>query len=376
MYRMTDLMRRSALLVPVSAATARVRAAWRLPAAIGARPTGERLERMRTSPRYRDGAFHNDVPASMAPPSSGPGILREFMFGREQRRPAGAVPLVRPSATDLDAPPLDGVRLTWLGHATALIELEGRRVLFDPVWSDRVSPSPLVGPRRLHPVPMPLEDLPPLDAVVVSHDHYDHLDMRTIRLLAAMHDAPFVVPLGVGAHLERWGIGPDRIIELDWHERATVAGVELIATAARHFSGRLRPGENTSLWASWVVAGPNRRVFYTGDSGYFDDYAKIGAEYGPFDAALIQIGAYSPYWPDVHMTPEEGIATHLAVRGGLLVPVHWGTFNLSLHSWSEPVERVLLEAQAHGVRTAVPLPGQPIEVDDAPRLDHWWRAVS
>jgi L-ascorbate metabolism protein UlaG (beta-lactamase superfamily) len=373
---MSTLVRRSTLLVPVGAGAALARAAWDVPAALGGRPTGDRLERMRRSPRFRDGVFHNEVPASIAPPSSGPGILREVIFGREPRRPRRAVPIVAPSLGELATPPADGLRLTWLGHATALVELEGKRVLFDPVWSERVSPSQAVGPRRMHPVPLALEALPPLDAVVISHDHYDHLDMRTIRRIAASQATPFLVPLGVGAHLERWGIPVERIIELDWEESAEVAGLTLTATASRHFSGRRRPGENTTLWASWVVAGKERRVFYTGDSGYFDDYAKIGAAHGPFDATLIQVGAYSPYWPDIHMTPEEGVATHLAVRGGLLIPVHWGTFNLALHSWSEPVERVLKDADIHDVRVAVPRPGQLLDVDALPGADPWWRAVA
>lgn len=373
---MSTLVRRSALLVPVGAGAALAKAVWDVPAALGGRPSGDRLERMRRSPRFRDGAFHNEVPASIAPPSSGPVILREVVFGRGPRRPRSPVPIVASSLADLAAPPTDGLRLTWLGHATALIELEGKRVLFDPVWSDRVSPSQAVGPRRMHPVPLSLESLPPLDAVVISHDHYDHLDMRTIRRLAASQDVPFLVPLGVGAHLERWAIPASRIIELDWEESAAVAGMTLTATASRHFSGRRRPGENTTLWASWVVAGKERRVFYTGDSGYFDDYAKIGAAHGPFDATLIQVGAYSPYWPDIHMTPEEGVATHLAVRGGLLVPVHWGTFNLALHSWSEPVERVLKDAATHDVRVAVPRPGQILDLDALPAPDPWWRAVA
>ena len=251
------------------------------------------------------------VPGSVVPP---PGtrsdLARELFRGRELRRPKGVIPVVRPSATDLAAPPADGVRLGWLGHATVLLEIEGRRVLFDPLWSQRCSPLSLVGPRRLHPMPLALTDLPPLDAVVISHDHYDHLDMPTVRRLAAITKAPFVVPLGVGAHLERWGIDPERVVELDWDEHTDVGGLRLTATAARHFSGRLRQ-DNSTLWASWVVAGPTRRVFYTGDSGFFDDYAVIGAQHGPFDATLVQIGAYSPYWPDIHMTPEEGVAAHL-----------------------------------------------------------------
>lgn len=366
-------LRRSALLVP---AAALVRAAWDIPTAIGGRASGARLERMRGSAQYRDGAFRNRVPASVVPAGKAPDIGRELLRDRARRRPAMAIPVVTPSAAELSNPPLDGLRVTWLGHATALVELEGRRVLFDPIWSQRCSPSALIGPRRLHRVPMPLAALPPLDAVVISHDHYDHLDMATIRKLAALQSVPFVVPLGVGAHLERWGVRQSRIIELDWDESASVAGLELTATAARHFSGRLRQ-DNSTLWASWVVAGPNRRVYYTGDSGYFEDYKRIGEEHGPFDATLVQVGAYSPYWPDIHMTPEEGVATHLAVNGGVLVPVHWCTFNLALHPWSEPMERLTAEAAARDVRLAIPKPGQVLDLDRVPVApDTWWRTIA
>jgi L-ascorbate metabolism protein UlaG (beta-lactamase superfamily) len=363
-----DLVRASALLVPVGAL---VGAGWQVPAAIGGRPAGDRLARMRQSPNYHDGMFHNTVAAPVGVPSGN--ALRDFAFGKEKRKPSNAVPLV--PVGDLSTP--HDLRLSWLGHATALVEVEGVRFLFDPVWADRVSPSTLLGPKRLHPVPWELADLPELAAVVISHDHYDHLDMTTIRRLAARQPSlKFVVPLGVGAHLERWRIATDRIVELDWDEHVTIEHVDVVATAARHFSGRLKPGGNGTLWASWVLAGRDRKVFYTGDSGYFDGYQRIGAEHGPFDVTLIQVGAYSPYWPDIHMTPEEGVATHRAVRGELLVPVHWGTFNLAMHSWAEPVERLLHDAKSHDVKVAVPKPGQLLDVSAAEPPDGWWRAVA
>jgi L-ascorbate metabolism protein UlaG (beta-lactamase superfamily) len=248
-------------------------------------------------------------------------------------------------------------------------------VLFDPVWSDRVSPSRLVGPKRLHPVPVPLDQLPALDAVVISHDHYDHLDLATIEALVADHSAPFLVPLGVAAHFERWGVPADRVIELDWDERAEVAGLTFVATAARHFSGRAFTRDNT-LWASWAVLGPNRRVFYSGDSGYFDGYAAVGAEHGPFDVALMQIGAYGQAWPDIHMTPAEGVRAHLDLGARLLVPLHWATFNLAFHDWSEPVDWVWREAKENGVDLAVPRPGERIDVDQPPPVDPWWQAIA
>jgi L-ascorbate metabolism protein UlaG (beta-lactamase superfamily) len=350
-------------------------AAWavrEMPAQLGAKPAGARGDRVRRSAQFQDGKFRNQAPAVMMPPGSVRETLRELIFGKQRRRPTGAVPVVVPSSSALSP---DGLSIIWYGHSSALVEIEGRRVLFDPVWSDRCSPSTLVGPRRLHPVPMPLDELPQLDAIVISHDHYDHLDMPTVRELARIQAAPFLVPLGVGAHLERWGVPPKRIIELDWDETADVAGLRFVASAARHFSGRAFSRDGT-LWASWVVRGAKRRVFYTGDSGYWEGYTAIGAEHGPFDVTLIQIGAYGAGWPDIHMTPENGASAHLDVRGQLLIPLHWCTFNLALHDWAEPADRLWLEAKARDIKLAIPRPGERVDVDDPPAVDGWWQAIA
>jgi L-ascorbate metabolism protein UlaG (beta-lactamase superfamily) len=355
------------LLTAGLAATA---AAWALkdvPAALGGTPDPAKMKR---SPQFRDGVFHNRAVTSTMSAAGGGSTLRDFLRGGERRKPSGEIPLVaaRPPATG-------GLHITWYGHASALVEIEGSAVLFDPVWSDRCSPSGLVGPRRLHPVPHTLDQLPELTAIVVSHDHYDHLDLPTVRALTRTQSAPFVVPLGIGAHLERWGVPADRIVELDWDETAEVGDLKLTATAAQHFSGRLFT-RDTTLWASWVVAGPTRRVYYSGDTGYFDGYREIGERHGPFDASLVQIGAYGDGWPDIHMTPEDGVQAHVDVRGGLMIPVHWATFTLALHDWSEPVDRVWAETKAKGVALAVPRPGQRIDVDDPPEVDGWWQALA
>ncbi|MFC7550566.1 MBL fold metallo-hydrolase [Plantactinospora sp. GCM10030261] len=350
-------------------------AAWAVrdvPAAFGGRATGTRAGRVARSPQFRGGAFRNPVGTRTVVGADDRSLLRELLFGdRRRRRPGTAVPVRRPAT----GPRPEGLGILWYGHASALIEIEGRRVLVDPVWSDRCSPSRLVGPRRLHPPPVPLDELPPVDAILISHDHYDHLDMATVRGLTRGQSAPFLVPLGVGAHLERWDVPADRIIELDWDETMPVAGLELTPTAARHFSGRGLRRDRT-LWASWVIAGRHRRVFYTGDSGYFDGYAEIGATHGPFDATLMQIGAYDAAWPDIHMFPEEAVAAHLDLRGDLLIPVHWGTFNLALHPWDEPVNRLWREAKARDVRLAVPRPGEWVDADDPPAVDGWWQTVA
>jgi L-ascorbate metabolism protein UlaG (beta-lactamase superfamily) len=368
----TRVLTLAAVGAAVGAAAAAAWAVREIPAQLGGKPSGTRGDRVRRSPQFADGKFRNEVPATMMPPGTMRETFRELIFGKQRRQPSGAVPVVTPTHPEL-AP--DGLSVVWYGHSSALVEIEGRRVLFDPVWSDRCSPSSLVGPRRMHPVPLPLAELPRLDAIAISHDHYDHLDMPTIRELVHTQSAPFLVPLGVGSHLDRWGVPPERIIELDWNESVDVAGLHFVATAARHFSGRAFSRDGT-LWASWVLTGAKRRVFYTGDSGYWDGYAEIGDKYGPFDVTMIQIGAYGPGWPDIHMTPEDGAAAHVDVRGDLLIPLHWCTFNLAIHSWAEPVDRLWREAKARDIRLAVPRPGERVDVDDPQAVDGWWQSIA
>ncbi|MFE4971153.1 MBL fold metallo-hydrolase [Kitasatospora sp. NPDC056651] len=370
--------RRGRLLALTAVAAGLGAAAWSLrdlPAAFGRRPDGEREERVRNSPQYRDGVFHN-APSTLARTEGAPGFdgatARRMLFERAGRVPAHPVPTVRPATPP--GPAAEGVEVTWYGHASALVEVEGFRVLLDPIWSDRCSPAAHVGPKRLHPVPVELEELPPVDAVLISHDHYDHLDMATVKRLVRSQSAPFAVPLGIGAHLRRWGVPEHRIIELDWDETCTLGDLVLTLTAAHHFSGRGLT-RNTTLWGSWVIAGPRRKVFYTGDSGYFEGYARIGEQHGPFDAALVQIGAYDEAWADIHMTPEDAVLAHRDLAAGLLVPVHWCTFNLGLHPWSEPIERLVKAAKDQAVPLAVPRPGERVDVDNPPEPDGWWETV-
>jgi L-ascorbate metabolism protein UlaG (beta-lactamase superfamily) len=234
-----------------------------------------------------------------------------------------------------------------------------------------VSPSTLLGPKRFFAPPIALMDLPPIDAAVISHDHYDHLDMRTVCFLAA-RGTVFAVPLGIGAHLERWGVPEERRVELDWGESVDVGGLRLEACPARHYSGRLYFGDPT-LWASWAILGPRHRVFFSGDSGYFEEFRRIGERLGPFDLTLAKIGAYGTTWPQIHMTPEEAVRAHGDVRGAVLLPVHWGTFNLAYHDWREPAERVVAAAADRGARLVVPRPGESVEPARASEPITWWR---
>jgi L-ascorbate metabolism protein UlaG (beta-lactamase superfamily) len=346
--------------------------------ALGAAPTGERLARIQRSPNYRDGAFRNPDTTSMMASGGMGKMLRQWLFGREQRVPPAAMPIMALTRANFAQPPASGLRATWLGHSTVLVEIDGARILFDPVWARRASPSTLIGPRRFHAPPLPLEELPPLDAIVASHDHYDHLDRGVVRALvksSAQSRARFIVPLGVGAHLERWGVAPNRITELDWSESTTLGSLTFTATPARHFSGRGLTDRNHTLWASWSVAGPTHRVFHSGDTGPFNGFATIGTQYGPFDLTLIKIGAYGDAWPDIHLTPEQAVDAHASVRGRVLLPIHWGTFNLAYHAWDEPVERVVAAAGANGTQLIIPRPGESVEPATVRAVDPWWRKV-
>ncbi|MGH3636296.1 MBL fold metallo-hydrolase [Mycobacterium sp.] len=340
------------------------------PTALGAHPAAIRAVAGR-SPNYRDGVFVNVDPASLFSMDREQQrlILREIVGGRTATRPGAPIPLTTPHAIDAQASPL---AVSWFGHATVLIEIDGYRVLTDPIWADRCSPSDVIGPGRMHQPPMPLEALPAVDAIVISHDHYDHLDIDTVLALARTQWAPFVVPLGVGAHLRAWGIPDQRIVELDWNERARVDELTLVCTPARHFSGRFL-NRNATLWASWAITGPTHRAYFAGDTGYTRSFAEVGAEHGPFDVTLMPVGAYNKAWPDIHMNPEEAVQAHRDVNGRLLVPIHWCTFRLAPHPWEEPIERLLTAAETSDVQVVVPKPGERVEPGRPAEFDPWWR---
>jgi L-ascorbate metabolism protein UlaG (beta-lactamase superfamily) len=343
---------------------------------LGAQAEGERLARMQRSPNYRGGEFHNSDTTKYGLEGSPWDSMKRWLFGPEVRHPPAPVPTVALTRASFDTPPASGLRATWLGHSTVLVEIDGMRVLFDPVWAKRASPSSLVGPKRFFEVPLPIDQVPTLDAVIASHDHYDHLDRGVVKALARAQPATrFFVPLGVGAHLEKWGVAAVRITELDWWESASLGALTLTATPARHFSGRGLSDKNHTLWASWSVKGPTHRVFHSGDTGPFAGFADIGSQHGPFDLTLLKIGAYGEGWPDIHVTPEQAVEANGKLRGKALLPIHWGTFNLAFHSWDEPADRVVAAALANGTRLFVPRPGESIEPSGAPRVDPWWKRV-
>lgn len=339
-------------------------------AAFGAAPLGRQPASITSSPHFAHGKFQNLEPTHMLEPGTFWAMVQHSVFGHEQRIPTHPLPIVRHTRADYRTP-APGLRATWLGHATTMVELEGRRVLFDPMFSERCSPFSFAGPKRFFPAPLPLSELPHIDVVAVSHDHYDHLDMPSIRALAAQ-GTEFVVPLGMGAHLKRWGVSPARISELDWYDTATIAGLRLLAAPARHYSGRGIIGRDRVQWASWVVLGSHTRVFFSGDSGYSNELARIGRHFGPFDLTLIKIGASDPTWAEIHMSPQDAVRTHRDLRGKLLLPVHWATFNLANHAWNEPAQRFVAAAEAQQVAYVVPRPGEPVEPGVNEPRQVWW----
>lgn len=341
---------------------------------------GLRRERVEASPRFVDGSFRNT--SGLGPQlrgGQGP-LLREFLFEGKRRVPTAPLPSVDPRPS-WARPVETGLRATWLGHSTVLIEQDGARILTDPVWGPRASPSAWIGPKRFQPVPVAIDALGPIDLVIVSHDHYDHLDAHSVRALARQ-GLRFCTSLGVGAHLEAFGVPAERIVELDWWESHTFVTLdgkhEFVVTAApsQHFSGRGPFDRNRTLWSAFVVTTNEHRVFFSGDTGLTEEYREIATRLGPFDLVMLEIGAYHPAWGHIHLGPENALQALRLLGGGTLLPVHWGTFSLALHDWDAPIETLLEQADAHAARLIVPKLGAPIEPSRADVLEPWWRAIS
>lgn len=345
--------------------------------ALGQRPQGLRLERIRASPMWQGESFRNIHPVlpGLRDAQTPRPTLGDFLCGGERRIPSGPLPSVD-SREAWSRPSGSGLRATWLGHSTVLIEIDGVRVLTDPVWGARASPSRMAGPKRFQPVPVALRALPPLDVVVISHDHYDHLDYPTIRELAATQ-VPFVTSLGVGAHLEAWGVPSQRIVELDWWESHSLPGTDLQITAApsQHFSGRGLKDRNATLWSSMVMRTPRHAVFFSGDTGLTTQYAQIRERLGPFDLVMLEVGAFHPAWGDIHLGPRNALEAHALLGGGAFLPIHWGTFSLAMHAWDEPAETLYALGEQRGVPLLMPRLGQAVEPVQVDAVTPWWRAV-
>jgi L-ascorbate metabolism protein UlaG (beta-lactamase superfamily) len=340
-------------------------------AALGGRSAGARLARMRQSPEWHGSHFENPQPLV-----NYMGAAMVHLF----RPDPNVTPHSPPSTVAVEPgrfakPPRSGLRVTWLGHSTVLLEIDGHRFLTDPVWSERVGPIRSIGPRRWYPPLLALQDIPPLDAVVLSHDHYDHLDYATIVALKD-RNLLFVAPLGVGAHLKRWGVPEAQIVELDWWQSRAFGDLVLWATPARHASGRtLLFDDGATLWAGYAFLGARHRVYYSGDTGLFPALKRVGERLGPFDLTMIEVGQYDQAWPDWHLGPEQAVEAHRRLRGAVMLPVHWGLFALASHGWTEPIERALAAGHTTGAVVIAPRPGQSVEPTQERPQERWWPAL-
>jgi len=325
------------------------------------------------SPQFHDGKFQNPVPIEKLSFGEMARLWWTFMFDKPKGTvPQQPVPVHALTRAALLAAPDN--TLYRLGHSTMLIKLAGEFYLTDPVFSERASPVQWAGPARFHAPPISIDELPPIRAVILSHDHYDHLDHAAIKALAGK-TAIFLTPLGVGDRLVDWGVDADKVKQFDWWQDVQLGEVRLVATPAQHFSGRGLNDANSTLWASWVIQHDDLRLFFSGDTGYFKGFKEIGAKYGPFDVALLETGAYDRRWPDVHMQPEQTMQAFHDLNAAWLMPVHNGTFDLGLHRWQDPYERIAQLAQDKGVKLTTPEMGEAVNLAQPHAGRAWWQDV-
>ena len=337
--------------------------------------TKERKLNYATSLQFENGKFVNTKRVNMDLGFSETlSLARKFFFTKvENGRPKQDIQVTKidsSSIANYNSP----TRFVWFGHSSFLLQMNHKNILIDPMFSAVPAPHSLLGAKRFSSeLPIEVKKLPKIDAVLISHDHYDHLDYESIQLLMD-RVTKFYTPLGVGAHLEAWGVSKDRIVELDWWQETTFDELTFVNTPARHFSGRKFSNRQSTLWSSWVIKSDTENIFFSGDSGYDSHFKEIGAKYGPFDFAMMECGQYNKMWPDIHMFPEETAQAGIDLQAKKIMPIHWGAFKLAMHSWTDPVERVTIKANELNLPVITPKIGEAFLLGDAV-INHqdWWK---
>ncbi len=337
----------------------------------GAKSTGKNAVNIQKSPNYEDGKFQN-VEETVIMKKMDYSTFPDYFTSRGNKIPDWSIPVKKIDPNYFDNQQDSLTKVTWFGHSALLLEIDGRKIFLDPMLGNVPAPHPLLGSKRFNnTLPLAIDLLPQLDAVLISHDHYDHLDYESIIKIKGKVNQ-FYVPLGIGAHLTSWGVEKDKIIELDWWDKASFEGLTLVSTPARHFSGRGLFDRYSTLWCSWVIQGKDDNIFFGGDSGYDPTFKKIGNIYGPFDFTMLDCGQYDEQWPEIHMMPEEVVQANIDLKGKLLMPIHWGSFKIALHSWTEPIERLLKKAREVNVNVTTPKIGEPIIISEQEPSSNWW----
>lgn len=341
----------------------------------GSRPSAGHIKSFESSKQYnkKSGVFENRRPnliAEMKKKNMNFKTIKDWFTGGIDTNPSEKLPELKPDLKEF-LKESNKLKIIWFGHSTFLLNMDGKIVLFDPVFGKSAAPFDFIVKRFQAPV-LSLEELPEIDYIVISHDHYDHLDMKSIKFFKNSKTM-FLVPLGVGSYLRGWGVNKNQIIEKDWWEVEERSGVRFIATPAQHFSGRDGIHDNSTLWASWVLQSENHNVYFSGDSGYDTHFKEIGKRFGPFDIAFIESGQYNENWKEVHMLPEESIQSFKDLGAKKLFPVHWGMFQLALHSWYDPIEQMDSLAMENDISLVAPMIGEVIKLGDEMKHSGWWK---
>jgi len=348
----------------------------------GSIPKDDDYIRMKESPNYNisDDKFLNQNPKVMNEMKKNSGfwvnprknLANNFFFNSNITSPETELPENKTSLNESFVNSTNNIKFAWLGHSSILMSINNKVILIDPIFASSASPfSWLI--KRYQPPVFKMKELPKIDFILISHDHYDHLDMKTIKFFNKNKNISFVVPLGVGSHLKKWGVPDSRIIEMDWWDSKIIKGIKFICTPAQHFSGRKGFIETQkSLWASWVVKSGDRSFYFSGDSGYSKHYKQIGDKYGPMEVVFMDSGQYNTRWKEVHNMPDEVIKGFVDLKGENLIPIHWGMFTLAMHNWFDPPVEIKKRAKDQNISLITPIIGQVINMKKMTSTESWW----